>query len=155
MQNQLIKRYNLSPHPEGGYYKEVYRSQTYVHSSQINTERHSITHIYFLLLKGQVSKFHKVLHDEIWNFYEGHPLRLIQYKGENIFEKTLGSSKSPEYVGVVQGGTYQAAEPLGEYSLVGCTVAPGFDFSDFSFLREDHRERDFLLTHFPQFRHFV
>ena len=66
MQN-LIDKYKLIPHPEGGYYREVYRSEQTVKSFATNQDRKSVTHIYFLLLKGQVSRFHKVASDEIWN----------------------------------------------------------------------------------------
>jgi predicted cupin superfamily sugar epimerase len=70
----LIDKYTLVPHPEGGYYAVVYESEQSVKSPIVNKVRKAVTHIYFLLLKGQVSLFHKVAHDEIWNFYEGDPL---------------------------------------------------------------------------------
>ena len=129
----LIDKYNLIPHPEGGYYRELFRSNQIVISSVPDQKRNAVTHIYFLLLRGQVSRFHKVLHDEIWNFYEGSPLRLIKFNGDKIEEVIIGKN-SDSYVDVVPGGLFQAAETTGEYSLVGCTVAPGFDFADFSFL---------------------
>ena len=78
MQN-LIDKYKLVPHPEGGYYAVLYESEQTVMSPVVNKDRKAVTHIYFLLLKGQVSIFHKVAHDEIWNFYEGDPLKLIKY----------------------------------------------------------------------------
>lgn len=102
-------------------------------------KRNSVTHVYFLLGKGDISRFHRVLHDEIWNFYDGAPLRLIQFDRQQVTEETIGP-QCKDYVSIVKDGSYQAAEPLGDYSLVGCTVAPGFDFTDFSFLRDNKKD---------------
>ena len=153
MQN-LIDKYNLAPHPEGGYYAVVYESKQAVTSPVVNKERKAITHIYFLLLKGQVSKFHKVAHDEIWNFYEGDPVKLIKYNGSTVEEDIIGSGCS-DYAAVVEGGIYQAAESTGDYSLVGCSVAPGFEFEDFSLLRDDLETKEKFLEKFPGYRRFV
>ena len=153
MQN-LIDKYHLVPHPEGGYYSEFYRSEQPVKSAVVNQDRKSVTHIYFLLVKGQVSLFHKVIHDEIWNFYEGDPLRLLKYDGFEIEEDIIGST-CEDYASIVKGGLYQAAESTGAYSLVGCTVAPGFEFADFSFLRDDHERKEKFIEDFPDYRKFV
>jgi len=132
----LIDKYKLVPHPEGGYYAVVYESKQSVKSPVVNKDRKALTHIYFLLLKGQVSVFHKVVHDEIWNFYEGDPIKLIKYYGSKVEEDIIGSGCS-NYASIVEGGVYQAAESTGVYSLVGCSVAPGFEFEDFSFLGDE------------------
>jgi predicted cupin superfamily sugar epimerase len=153
MQN-LIDKYNLMPHPEGGYYAVVYESKQTVISPVVKKDRKAITHIYFLLLKGQVSLFHKVAHDEIWNFYEGDPVKLIKYNGSTVKEDIIGSGCS-DYVSVVEGGVYQAAESTGDYSLVGCSVAPGFEFEDFSLLRDDLRTKEKLLNEFPDHQKYV
>jgi hypothetical protein len=153
MQN-LIDKYNLMPHPEGGYYAVVYESKQAVTSPVVNKNRKAITHIYFLLLKGQVSLFHKVAHDEIWNFYEGDPLKLIKYDGLTIEEDIIGSGCS-DYVSIVEGGLYQAAESTGSYSLVGCSVAPGFEFEDFSLLRDKTEFKEKFLKKFPGYRKFI
>jgi predicted cupin superfamily sugar epimerase len=153
MQN-LIDKYNLVPHPEGGYYAVVYESKQAVTSPVVNKNRKTITHIYFLLLKGQVSLFHKVAHDEIWNFYEGDPVKLITYKGSTIEENIIGYGCS-DYVSIVVGGIYQAAESTGVYSLVGCSVAPGFEFEDFSLLRDEIESKEKFLEKFPGYRKFV
>ena len=102
-----------------------------------------MTEIYFLLCEGQVSRFHKVLHDEFWHFYEGSPLRLIDGDLE-IFDEIILDPKKANYQHCVKGGRWQAAESTGEYTLVGCTVAPGFDFADFAFLSlsETHNLKD-------------
>ena len=153
MQN-LIDRYNLVPHPEGGFYAEVYRSKQTIKSPVVSKDRKAITHIYFLLPKGQMSIFHKVVHDEIWNFYEGDPVKLIKYNGSTVEEDIIGSGRN-DYVSIVEGGVYQAAESTGRYSLVGCSVAPGFEFEDFSLLRDETEPKDKFLKKFPGYRKFV
>jgi hypothetical protein len=153
MQN-LIDKYNLKPHPEGGYYAVVYESKQAVTSPVVNKNRKAVTHIYFLLLKGQVSLFHKVAHDEIWNFYEGDPLKLIKYDGLTIEEDIIGSG-CDNYVSIVEGGIYQAAETAGAYSLVGCSVAPGFEFEDFSLLRDETEPKETFLKEFPGYGKFI
>ncbi len=131
----LIRKYGLLPHPEGGYYRETHRSGLTVHSGAVDAERAAVTDIYFLLARGQVSRFHRVAHDEIWHFYAGAPLRLLEFDGETVREIRLGPEDGFKHV--VRGGLWQAAEPLGEFSLCGCTVAPGFDFRDFQFLADN------------------
>lgn len=150
----LINKYNLIPHPEGGYYREAYRSGQTIYSSATGKKRNALTHIYFLLLEGQFSRFHKVLHDEIWNFYEGNPLKLIQYNGEDVAETIIGTSGG-EFAAMVAGGIYQAAEPTGAYSLVGCTVAPGFEFEDFSFLDDDPKLKMKFIDKYPHYHRLV
>ena len=153
MQN-LIDKYNLVPHPEGGYYAVVYESEQSVTSPAAKKVRKAVTHIYFLLLKGQVSKFHKVVHDEIWNFYEGDPIKIIKCYGSKIEEDIIGPGCS-DYASIVEGGVYQAAVSTGVYSLVGCTVAPGFEFEDFSFLCDDVETKEKLLKKFSGYLKFI
>ena len=150
----LIDKYKLVPHPEGGYYAVVYESKQAVKSPVVNQDRKAVTHIYFLLLKGQVSIFHKVAHDEIWNFYEGDPIKIIKYNGSKIEEDIIGSGCSG-YAAIVEGGLYQAAESTGDYSLVGCTVAPGFEFEDFSFLRDEVETKEKFLKEFSGYLKFI
>ena len=147
---KLIDQYKLTPHPEGGYYREVYRSEQTLLSPVAGQQRNALTHIYFLLAAGQVSRFHRVVHDEVWNFYEGDPLKLIQYDGQNISEALIGVAGG-DFVTVVKGGVFQAAETTGAYSLVGCTVAPGFDFEDFSFLSDDPELKQRLIESYPDY----
>lgn len=148
---ELIKRYELIAHPEGGYFRELYRSEQSVQSPVHSKERSSVTHIYFLLTEGQISRFHRVEHDEIWNFYEGEPLRLITFDGESLTERVIGPG-CDHYTAVVPAGVWQAAEPTGSYSLVGCSVAPGFDFEDFRFMNEIECG---MIDRFPDYRKFV
>ena len=150
----MIDKYKLIPHPEGGYYAVIYESKQSVKSPAVNQDRKAVTHIYFLLLKGQVSIFHKVAHDEIWNFYQGDPLKLIKYNGSTVEEDIIGPGCS-DYASIVEGGVYQAAESTGVYSFVGCSVAPGFEFKDFSSLRDEFETKEKLLKEFPGYRKFV
>lgn len=135
---QIIEELELEEHPEGGFFKEIYRSETSVFSPVICDERNAITSIYFLLLKGQVSRIHRVQHDEIWHFYMGDPLRLIELDSQlSRKEVLLGNHENTiSAQHIIRGNHWQAAETTGEYSLVGCTVAPGFDFHDFNFLKK-------------------
>ena len=149
---KIIEKYQLEVHPEGGFYKEVYRSEQIVNSPVNNNERNTLTHIYFLLTKSQISRFHKVHHDEIWNFYEGAPLKLIEFYNSEIYETIIGRNS---YIKVIKGGAFQAAETTGEYTLVGCSVAPGFDFSDFSFLNENEELTNKIKMKFPKYRKFI
>lgn len=153
----LIEQYQLQAHPEGGYFREVYRSTQTVHSDVVNGTRHAATHIYFLLSAGQLSRFHRVLHDELWHFYAGEPLRLVTYNTDKqiIHEQLIGETHSShgEYMALVSAGDFQAAESTGAYSLVGCTVAPGFDFADFSFLSTAQAQA--VTAHFPDYQRFV
>lgn len=132
----LIERYGLAPHPEGGHYRRVHRAAQTLWSDAAQASRPAVTHIYFLLRRGEISRFHRVLHDELWHVYEGAPLRLLQFDGERVREEVIGAG-GKDYFGVVPGGCHQAAESTGEYTLAGCTVAPGFDFADFSFLCDE------------------
>jgi predicted cupin superfamily sugar epimerase len=152
----LVRDLGLNPHPEGGFYREVYRSTELVPLAGLPTRypgpRAFATSIYFLLPSGDISAFHRLRSDEIWNFYQGSPLGLtvIRPSGE-LDEVRLG----PNFAG---GEVYQTVVPAGHwfgafvtepgsFSLAGCTVAPGFDFADF----ELGRRRD-LLRSFPQHR---
>ena len=150
--SEIIETLELVPHKEGGYYKETYRSGSKLVSPENNKIRNAVTDIYFLLLEGQVSRFHKVLHDEIWHFYEGAPLTLVEIESDSLSRITvsLGEKSSvPKYKHCIKGGNWQAAYPTSEYSLVGCTVAPGFDFSDFEFLKENESSLLTILGKYP------
>jgi len=148
----LIEKYKLKPHPEGGYFNELYRSEQLLTSPVNDEKRNAITHIHFLLKKGQISRFHKVLHDEVWNFYAGDPLKLIEFNGNKVQETIIGQG---DYFKVIKGGIFQAAETNGIYSLVGCSVAPGFDFNDFSFTEDDAVLLEKLRSDYPSYEYMV
>ena len=150
----LIRQLDLQPHPEGGFYKEVYRSSQIVNSPANQQPRNTITSIYFLLLQGQISRFHKVLHDETWHFYSGAPLKLIDLY-DKCDEHILGDDTKPDFQHTIVANHWQAAETMGDYSLMGCTVAPGFDFNDFSFLSDDKENAENVQESFPQYARFI
>ncbi len=138
----LVRQLRLDPHPEGGYFREIYRSSGTVRPGDERAERAAVTSIYFLLAAGQHSRWHRVRSDEIWHFYEGEPLELLVGSPslDRVERAILGSlTGRGQLVHAVPAGWWQAARPQGAYSLVGCTVAPGFDFADFIFLRDDPR----------------
>ena len=153
--SDIISKYSLQNHPEGGFFAETYRSANSVLSPVNGSGRSSVTDIYYLLTKGEISRFHKVLHDEIWNFYEGSPLKIIKYDGGGITEFLIGPDCQDGYKTVIEGGTYQAAFPTGEYSLAGCTVAPGFDFADFSFMTDQPEVASDFKLKFPEYKHLI
>ena len=131
-----MARLGLLPHPEGGFFGESFRSpiQLTLPDGRI---RAASTAIYFLLPMGAFSALHRVSSDEVWHFYEGDPLELTTITPEGILKTmTLGrdleEGQRPQFV--VPAGVWQAAKPTVEkigFTLVGCTVAPGFDFADF------------------------
>lgn len=134
---QLVTALGLLPHPEGGYYREVYRSGDVV--SRGGRQRSALTSIYFLLAAGEHGRWHVVELDEVWHFYEGDPLELLTYDPATgtaaaVVLGPVGGEQRP--AAVVGRGVWQAARSLGSHSLVGCTVAPGFAFEDFRFVTE-------------------
>ena len=138
--NTLIQKYNLEPHPEGGWYKQTYKSSELVAASALpdrfNSERVFSTAIYFLLEKGNFSAFHRIKSDECWHFYAGGPLNIyiIDQTGK-LKVITLGSDheKGESFQYVVPANCWFASRPApgSDYCFVGCTVAPGFEFEDF------------------------
>jgi uncharacterized protein len=135
----LINRLALIPHPEGGYYGEVYRSSAAVQPADARGSRAAVTTIYFLLTADAVSRWHRVNSDEIWHFYEGAPLDLwvMSPVHREVTHHQLGSLRDEARpIVAVPAGYWQAARSSGSYTLVGCTVAPGFDFRDFTLADE-------------------
>ena len=134
----LIRELRLQPHPEGGYFREIFRSANKVQPLDERSARSALTTIYFLLVKGQHARWHRVGSDEAWHFYEGDPLEIYWIDGEDIVHRNVvGTGTSNVHpMCVVPAGCWQAARPLGEFSLLGCTVAPGFEFQDFEMLSE-------------------
>ena len=126
----LIARLGLRPHPEGGYFRETFRD-----SSGPDGKRAHSTAIYFLLMAGEVSRWHKIDAAEVWHFYRGAALELKIGKTVAILGTDIANGQLPQHV--VPAGEWQAARSLGDYTLVGCTVAPGFEFSAFELAAEN------------------
>jgi predicted cupin superfamily sugar epimerase len=138
--HDLIASLGLIAHPEGGYYREVYRSSASVKPSDRRELRPALTTIYFLLTQGQFSRWHRVQSDEVWHFYEGVPLDLWLTSPEigRVEHHRLGPPDAVQQpVLVVPAGWWQAARSSGAYTLTGCTVGPGFDFDDFALAADD------------------
>lgn len=156
---KLIEKLNLVPHPEGGYYKETYRSFGMIDESSLASsysgKRNYSTCIYFLLTSEMFSAFHKIQQDEIWHFYSGSPIVIHMISDDGIYSKALignnfAEDQIPQFV--VKGGCWFASEVVnnGNYGLVGCTVSPGFDFEDFEL-----PSRNDLANRFPQLREII
>lgn len=136
---ELISERDLQPHPEGGYFREIFRSPRQVQALDERSPRCALTTIYFLLVKGQHGRWHRVASDEVWHFYEGDPLEVYWVDGRDVVHQEVlgtGSTSNVDPMCVVPAGCWQAARPLGEFSFLGCTVAPGFEFQDFEMLSE-------------------
>ena len=138
--NDIINKFDLSQHPEGGYFKETYRSSGSIANENLSTEfigdRNYSTGIYFLLTSDSFSAFHKINQDEMWHFYLGTTLKLHMISPEGKYSYVLIgndilNNEVPQFV--VPAQYWFAAEVMQEnsYAFTGCTVAPGFDFKDF------------------------
>jgi predicted cupin superfamily sugar epimerase len=128
----LISTLQLAPHPEGGFYRQIYKSPVTVLRGK--SSRAALTIIHFLLPAGHVSRWHRVESDEVWTHLNGEPLRLHRFDGVATSEHIIGGTSLLQ---VVPAGQWQAAEPLGSYALVACFVAPGFEFADFTLMSDD------------------
>ena len=134
----VIRKLDLKPHPEGGHFRETFRD------TRVENGRSASTAIYFLLARGERSHWHRIDAVEIWHYYAGAPLvlEMVEQKGP-IRRMKLGPDiamgERPQ--GVVPAGHWQAAESLGEWTLAGCTVAPGFEFSAFEVAPKDWAPR--------------
>ena len=144
----------MEPHPEGGYFKEVYRSNEKIAPEALperyKSDRNFGTSIYYLLKSGESSKLHRLKSDEIWHFYYGSPIAIhIIHPNSDYQRIVLGSDidKGEFLQYTIKAGCWFGAAPLDEnsYSLVGCNVFPGFDFDDF-----EMGKRDELLDKFPE-----
>jgi len=126
----IVERFDLAPHPEGGYFAETYRSERSAGARSFSTA------IYFLVTAASPSRMHRVASDEMWHFYRGDPLEMLQLGPPErsrvaIVGSDLAAGHSPQLL--VPAGTWQGTRvaPGGRYALVGATVTPGFDFADF------------------------
>jgi predicted cupin superfamily sugar epimerase len=155
----LIDQLDLLPHPEGGFYRETYRSAGILSKQCLTTDfaadRHYATAIYFLLKQGDFSAFHRIKSDECWHFYEGDALLIHVIDKHGHYYCTRLGRKLDEgevYQFVVPAGAWFASEPAphSSFTLVGCTVAPGFDFADF-----EMADAAKLVRAFPQHRQLV
>lgn len=141
----FIKTLNMVPHPEGGFYKEVYASEENITSKELKVDfegpRKLWTSIYFLLRDGEVSNFHRLKSDEMWYYHSGSPLTvyMISPEGE-LFTEQLGlnieNGEKPQVL-VPKGYIFGSAMNNEGYALVGCMVSPGFEFTDFELIKRN------------------
>lgn len=160
---ELIRKWteslNLRKHPEGGSYAEIYRSPGIISAGELKKshfdKRCYMTSIYFMLEAGEVSKLHRLKSDEIWYFHAGSAVTIHQILPDQTYQALkLGSDleAGQQFQHVVTAGTWFGAtvDDREKPALVGCAVAPGFDFADF-----EMAERDALLKQFPQHRSLI
>lgn len=149
----LVRALNLEPHPEGGHYREVYRSSDTIPSwglpARYDGPRACCTSIYYLLQSGQRSRLHRIRSDEIWHHYQGSPIALHLLRDDGSHERRI-VGPPPQGQGwqvIIPHGVWFGAEVLDDagYALLGCTVAPGFDYADFELA-----DSAALLSRFPQ-----
>ncbi|HEX9078504.1 MAG TPA: cupin domain-containing protein [Desulfuromonadaceae bacterium] len=149
-----IDRLSLVRHPEGGWFRETYRAAETIPAAGLPCrypgERPFSTAILFLLESGDVSALHRLKSDEVWHFHDGAPLKVHVITPEGSGREILlgrNPDDGEQFQAVVPAGCWFGAEPAGSggFSLVGCTVAPGFDFSDFELA-----VRTGLITRFPR-----
>ena len=127
--DDLIKKLKLTPHPEGGHFAESFRDN-----------KGGVSLIYYLLKKGQTSHWHKLTKNEILHFYDGDPLRIYMSKDKKeISTVLLGRNTSDkEYLHyIVKSQTWFGMKSTGNWSLIGCTVSPAFDYKDFELASKD------------------
>ena len=150
-----MKPIDLIEHPEGGRFREVFRSAEIVTTSS-GESRSALTHIYFSLNRGEVSRFHRVKSDEAWNLYQGKGIRLYTWDGADKPPTcTELSAQNSCFCNVVPAGSWQAAEPIGDTVLVGCSVGPGFEFQDFELIDPDSDSARLLQSIDPTLSRFI
>ncbi|MBL8602479.1 MAG: cupin domain-containing protein [Myxococcales bacterium] len=145
----LVTRFGLAPHPEGGFFRETWADPREVHAEGFEGPRRASTAIYFLLTSGHFSALHRIKSDEVWHHYAGAPLAVTVLAPDATCTTLVLGPALEGYApqGVVAAGMWFGAEVLapGAWALVGCTVAPGFEFRDFELA-----ERGALTRAFPQ-----
>jgi predicted cupin superfamily sugar epimerase len=157
--HKYIEKLQLKPHPEGGYYKEIYRAGEMILPEHLPkryvSARNFSTSVYFLLEGNQVSHFHRLKSDEQWHFYDGSSIVIyVIDEGGNVNKILLGRKiergESPQTV--IKQNSWFAAELSDKtsFALIGCTVAPGFEFNDFELGKKDE-----LIDKFPQLRELI
>ena len=142
----IIQTYGLTPHPEGGWYREFHRSERVLEEIPgYRGPRPAVTAIWFCLRQGEFSAFHRLRSEEIWFHLSGSPIELILLSQGQASRLRIASVEDGGPPGaVIPAGAFQAARPLGGYSLISCVVAPGFDFCDFELAA-----RETLLKDYP------
>ena len=154
----FVENLNMTAHPEGGFYKQIYVSDENIpiseRISELTENRKLWTSIYFLLRDGEVSNFHRLKSDEMWYYHSGSPLTIymINLEGELIIEQlglNIEKGEKPQVL-VPKNYIFGSAMNNKGYALVGCMVSPGFEFKDFELF-----ERIYLLEKYPQYEELI
>lgn len=151
-----IDKLALVKHPEGGYYKEVYRAAEYFYLPEYSIINRKIknfsTSIYFLLVGTDKSYFHKLKSDEIWHFYDGSDIRIITIDDSGKISEIFLGKQSEKFQCTIEKDLWFAAELTDKksFALIGCTVFPGFEFEDFIL-----GDREQLIKKFPQHQKII
>lgn len=156
--SELIEQLDLEPHMEGGFFKETFRSRIPALLPGKLKERKALTTIYYLLGAGEYDSWHRLDGDEVWHFYEGAEIELFWIEpGEGKLNRSLlgGIGELSKPVAAVPGGCWQMARTTGDYTLVGCTVGPGFEYEDFELLRDFTEEAERLRILFPELAEYL
>lgn len=144
-----IETLQLLPHPEGGYYKEIYRADLVLPQTALtnahNGGRNAMTSIHYLLQDGDFSALHRIASDELWHHYDGGPLTIYELTSDGKLSSHVLQRGDP--FAVIKAGSWFGCrvETPGSYTLCGCTVAPGFDFADF-----EMGTREAMLQAYPE-----
>ena len=143
-----IKHFGMAPHPEGGYFKEIFRSKHKVLRSGENIERDACTSIYYLLESFDFSGFHRLKSDEMWYFHKGSPIFIHIIQENGAYDRIeLSDSEAGQLQAVVESGCWFAAEipSKSDFTLVSCAVSPGFDFAEF-----EMANKSCMIKNYPQ-----
>ncbi|MFT6633644.1 MAG: putative cupin superfamily sugar epimerase [Bacteriovoracaceae bacterium] len=143
---KIMKHFKMQKHPEGGAFLETYRSQSAQEFIGFNGERSISTNILFLLQKGEISAFHRIKSDETWSYHLGDQLEVIEIDlMGKLIRTVIGSDflNGDKLQYTVAAGHWFASHTLGDYSLVGCSVSPGFDFRDFELANRKNLIQEF------------
>lgn len=154
--DELIRRFDLQPHPEGGFFRETYRASDSVRREHADDLRSASTAIFYLLCDGAHSAWHRIRSDEVWHFYAGDPLNVYVLEDDGALTvHRLGNALERDdcvFQAVVRSGRWFAAQcdDAASVALVGCTVAPGFEFSEFEMAGVEA-----LVNDYPQHRDVI
>jgi hypothetical protein len=153
----IVRSLQLTPHPEGGFYREVFRSPHTIEPEDGRGPRSALTLIAFLVVEGRPSRWHRVASDECWHWIEGSSLelRVADPELERVTPVRLGAGEDALPAHVVPAASWQAARALGPYALVTCAVAPGFEFEDFTLLADQEPAKEALLSRHPAERELL
>ena len=155
----LINKLELESHPEGGFFKEIYRSKGVISKSSLpgnfSGDRNYCTGIYFLLTSNTFSAFHKINQDEMWHYYEGGPITIHMIDNEGVYHSqklglNIEEGEQPQYTVPAEVWFAANVNEADSYTLVGCTVSPGFDFADFELADPEK-----LILSFPKHEQLI